>query len=87
MAELKEQAKPKVKLPASPSKEECAWYSMPSQPTDEWLNKVVATHPKVFWIEGCEAPRLRDFKIKLELKPGATPYAAQEMRSCCSGII
>ena len=66
ITEWKKQARETGNLPSFPSEEECGLYSMPSQPTEDWLDRVVATHPKVFWIEGCEAPRLGDCKIKLD---------------------
>ena len=75
--ELKMQAQEKLKLPAVPSREDMKKFGIPVKPKEGWTNRVVAQHPRAPWIEGCEGPRIKDFRIKLELKENAKPYAAQ----------
>ena len=43
----------------------------------EFFEKVIWGHTECFWIDGCAAPTVRDFKINFKLKPGGKPIAMQ----------
>ena len=49
----------------------------PSNARDVWIRDVIRPHPKALWIEGCEGPRIKDFEVRLRIKPDAVPKAAQ----------
>ena len=42
-----------------------------------FFDKVIATYPECFWIDGCDAPRVRNHKIRFRVKPGSKPVARQ----------
>ena len=42
-----------------------------------FFDRVIAVYPHSFWIEGCEAPTVRDKVIGFRMKPGMKPVARQ----------
>ena len=52
-------------------------YLMPANAREVWFRDVVRAHPKALWIDGCEGPRVKDFEVRLRLKPDAVPKAQQ----------
>ena len=42
-----------------------------------FFDEVIAKFPDVFWMEGCEAPTVRDHLVHFRLKPDAVPVARQ----------
>ena len=43
----------------------------------KFFDQVIASYPETFWIEGCAAPRVKNYKIRFRLKQGAKPVARQ----------
>ena len=43
----------------------------------EFFEKIILKYVDCFWIEGCDAPRVKNHKIHYRLKPGAKPVARQ----------
>ncbi len=74
---LAEAALKQIRLPANPTVEEQRIYGMPENPVEDLLNQVVLKHPKAFWIEGCERPRIKNFAVDLQTKPEYKPRASQ----------
>ena len=42
-----------------------------------FFDEVLGKYPECFWIEGCEAPCVKDHKIRFRVKSGAVPVARQ----------
>ena len=42
-----------------------------------FFDRVIASYPECFWMDGCSAPLIRNYKIRFRLKPGAKPVARQ----------
>ena len=42
-----------------------------------FFDRVIASYPDVYWIDGCPAPTVRSKLIHFNLKPGAVPKARQ----------
>ena len=75
--ELFRQADEKVKLSAAPSKEDMERFQFLHNAREVWARDVIRAHPKALWIEGCEGPRIKDFEVRLRIKPDTVPKAAQ----------
>ena len=71
------QADQKVNLPALPSHEDSEKYLIAPTARGIWFRDVVRVHPKALWVDGWEGPPLKDFVVKLRLKPDAVPKAQQ----------
>jgi hypothetical protein len=55
------------------------WKMIGGSETDKlkFFNEAIKPYPDVYWIDGCDAPRVRDHKIGFHLKANAIPKARQ----------
>ena len=47
------------------------------QEVKTYFEKRIASYPQCHWTDGCAAPTVRDYKIKMPVKEGAKPVAMQ----------